>query len=154
MPKVGIQIASTVTELPEGKTIRRWVRTALRDRKKQADLTIRITDMDEARQLNKRWRGSNEATNVLSFPALSPGEIEPHKQPYLGDIVICAPVICAEARQQGKELQAHLAHIVIHGVLHLLGYDHIEPKMAADMENLEIRILSAIGVSNPYIIEE
>ncbi|WP_043769115.1 rRNA maturation RNase YbeY [Algiphilus aromaticivorans] len=109
-------------------------------------LCLRVVDADESRALNHRFRGKNRPTNVLSFPAASPLVEEPE----LGDIVLCAPVIAAEAAEQGKSPRAHWAHMVVHGVLHLRGHDHIDDDEARVMEAAERRILAGLGFADPY----
>ena len=104
--------------------------------------------MDEGTQLNRRWRKATGPTNVLSFPAEG---VEDYAPGLLGDIVICAPVVNNEARQQNKAIDAHWAHMVIHGILHLSGYDHENPEDAEKMESFEITILESLGYKNPYI---
>jgi probable rRNA maturation factor len=141
-----VQRATNREQLPSDRQFERWVRAALADRA-EAVLTIRIVDREESRQLNARYRGKDAATNVLSFPAEVPPEID---LPLLGDIVICAPVVADEAERQGKPAEAHWAHLTIHGVLHLLGHDHEEPAQAAAMESLEIRLLDSLGIADPY----
>jgi len=141
-----VQRAASTEHLPTDPQFKRWVRTALGDRT-DAVLTIRIVDREESRQLNDRYRGKDAATNVLSFPAELPTEVD---LPLLGDIVLCAPVVVAEAKAQGKALEAHWAHLTVHGVLHLLGYDHQQPKEAAAMESLEVSLLDSLGIANPY----
>jgi probable rRNA maturation factor len=108
---------------------------------------VRITDEAEIRELNATYRGKDYATNVLSFPFEAPPGVD---IPLLGDIVVCAAVVAREAAEQEKPLQAHWAHMVIHGTLHLLGYDHIEEADAEEMEGLEIRLLADLGYANPY----
>ncbi len=110
-------------------------------------ITIRIADASESRELNKQFLGQDRPTNVLSFPSELPKDIEPD---YLGDIVICAPIIEAEAGAQNKSVRAHWAHMLVHGVLHLKGYDHLLAGAAQEMESLEARILADIGFPNPY----
>jgi len=114
-------------------------------------ITIRIVDVAEAKQLNETWRHGNGPTNVLSFPFDYPPGVDIS---LLGDIVICAPLVAKEATEQHKSHNAHWAHLVIHGTLHLLGYDHIEEPQAQIMENIEIRILHKLGYPNPYHIVE
>ena len=106
-------------------------------------LTIRVVGTAESRQLNRTWRGKDKPTNVLSFPA---GDVADE----LGDLAICAPVVAREAREQGKALQAHWAHMVVHGVLHLLGYDHENDRDAGRMETKEAGILKQFGYPDPY----
>jgi probable rRNA maturation factor len=116
-------------------------------RRKPAELAIRIVDADEGRALNRDYRGKDYATNVLSFPA----ELPPGVQlPLLGDLAICAPVVQREALEQGKREKDHWAHLTVHGVLHLLGYDHLADDEAETMEALERRILAGLSIANPY----
>ena len=110
-------------------------------------LTIRVVDAEESRQLNKQYRGKDAPTNVLSFPSQLPEFIEPD---YLGDLVICASVVDIEAKQQNKTAEAHWAHMLVHGVLHLSGYDHIKDAEAEEMEALETKIMIAMGYAPPY----
>ncbi|MBY6033513.1 rRNA maturation RNase YbeY [Marinobacter daepoensis] len=116
-----------------------------------SEVTIRIVDNQESRELNHQYRGKDKPTNVLSFPFEAPAGIT---VPLAGDLVICAPVVEQEAREQQKAPDAHWAHMVVHGMLHLQGYDHIEDKDAEVMEALEIRLLSQLGFANPYEAEE
>ena len=135
--------------VPASASFRRWVEAALRGarRRKSVELAIRIVDADEGRTLNRDYRGKDYATNVLSFPVeLPPGVASP----LLGDLAICAPVVAREAREQGKALRDHYAHLTVHGVLHLLGFDHQEDADAARMEKLETGILAKLGVPDPY----
>lgn len=141
-----VQRATASEQLPADSQMERWVRTALAECA-NAVLTIRIVDRQESRQLNARYRGQDTATNVLSFPAELPAEID---LPLLGDIVICAPLVVAEADAQGKSVEAHWAHLVIHGVLHLLGHDHQQPDEATAMESLEVSLLESLGIGSPY----
>ena len=113
------------------------------------EVSVRVVDADEIRALNERYRQQDKPTNVLSFPAELPAA--PAGQPaLLGDIIICAPVVRSEAEQQGKTLQSHWAHLLVHGTLHLLGYDHLQDADAERMEGLEASILAAHGIANPY----
>jgi probable rRNA maturation factor len=135
--------------LPAPTSFRRWVEAALRGakRRKPAELAIRIVDTAEGRALNRDYRGKDYATNVLSFPAeLPPGLV----LPLIGDLAICAPVVLREAAEQAKRPRDHWAHLTIHGVLHLLGHDHIEDAEAEAMEALETRILASLGIADPY----
>ncbi len=120
---------------------------ALSGRCDGGELTVRIVDGAEAAELNRRYRGRSGPTNVLSFPFDGMPGVD---LPLLGDIVVCAPVVVREAREQGKPERAHWAHIVVHGVLHLLGYDHVEPEQARIMEGLEKQILGKLGIPDPY----
>jgi probable rRNA maturation factor len=145
---VDIQSASR-EPVPTGKDIRHWIKTTLSGRisQPQVEVSVRLVDNEEMTQLNAKYRGKKGPTNVLSFPADLPPELE---LPLLGDIVICAPVVAAEAAQQGKNTTAHWAHMTVHGTLHLLGYDHIEEDDAETMEALESAILRQLDYSCPY----
>jgi len=147
---VHVQVACRNRGVPDARRIRRWARAALSGRRNGAEVTVRIVGMREGRVLNERWRGSPHATNVLSFPAVAP----PPLHGALGDIAVCAPVVAREARAQGKSPAAHWAHLVIHGVLHLLGHDHESRRGAAAMESLEVRILAGLGFPDPYAMEK
>lgn len=145
--ELDLQIASDTPNLPSADAVERWALAALRDERAEAELTVRIVDEDESRTLNRDYRGKDKPTNVLSFPFEAPPGVP---TTLLGDLVICAPVVAAEAAEQGKPLTAHWAHMVVHGVLHLLGYDHIDDADAEIMEGLEVEILAGLGVPNPY----
>lgn len=135
--------------LPAAVSFRRWVDAALRGakRRKATELAIRIVDENEGRALNHDYRGKDYATNVLSFPVELPAGVV---LPLIGDLAICAPVVQREAGEQGKLARDHWAHLTIHGVLHLLGYDHVEDTQAHAMETLETRILAGLGIADPY----
>jgi probable rRNA maturation factor len=137
------------TGLPAAISFRRWVEAALKGAKRRnpAELAIRIVDTDEGRSLNRDYRGKDYATNVLSFPAEFPPGMD---FPLIGDLAICAPVVLREAAEQGKAARDHWAHMTIHGVLHLLGYDHLVEQEAELMEALETRILAGLGIADPY----
>lgn len=147
--EVAVQYATDWPDLPDENQLKLWVKAALKGLKENAVLTIRIVDEDEGTQLNEQWRKSQGPTNVLSFTHEGEPEIAPD---LLGDIVICAPVVAREAKEQNKDIDAHWAHMVIHGVLHLNGFDHIKPEDADTMENLEIKILEELNYNNPYLI--
>ena len=149
-PDITLQFATRKPDVPRAADIRAWATAALRD-KPGAQLTVRIVAEPEGTQLNEQWRGKQGPTNVLSFPSEGLDEIAPD---LIGDIVICAPVVAEEARQQGKALQAHWAHMVIHGILHLLGHDHQTADEAAVMEQMETDILQDFGYPDPYNIPE
>jgi len=142
-----VQFATDETDLPDEASLVRWAKYALRDHGKDVEMAIRIVDEAESRSLNARWRKQDKPTNVLSFPA---GEINAHVTTLLGDLVICAPIVKQEAKAQGKSPKAHWAHMVIHGTLHLLGYDHLEEKEAIEMEFLETSILKTLNFPDPY----
>lgn len=137
--------------IPAAVSFRKWVAAALAGRIREADLAIRIVGAKEGRALNHHYRGKDYATNVLSFPAELPeGLPKGVKLPLLGDLVLCAPVIAREAKEQGKSLAAHYAHLTVHGALHLLGWDHEDARDAECMEQLEREILAGLGLPDPY----
>ena len=137
--------------VPAAVSFRKWVAAALAGRIREADLAIRLVDAKEGRALNRHYRGRDYATNVLSFPAdLPEGLPEGVRLPLLGDLVLCAPVVAREAREQGKPLAAHYAHLTVHGTLHLLGWDHGNDVEAEAMEQLERGILAGLGIDDPY----
>jgi len=148
---VDVQNAVEAGDVPAEDDIHNWVESTLKQvesfKSNDAELTVRIVDEVEMRELNQQYRQKSGSTNVLSFPV---DQDLPLEIPLLGDLVICAAVVEKEAREQDKSLQAHWAHMVIHGTLHLLGYDHIEDDQAAAMEQKEISILQELGFSNPY----
>jgi len=144
--KIDIQYATAKTAVPGPVKLRKWARLGLADIRDEAVMTIRIVGKKESAALNKAWRGMNKPTNVLSFPA---GD-NPLMPELLGDIVLCADVIADEATQQDKRPDAHWAHMVIHGILHLAGYDHIKPRDAKKMEPVEISKLASLSFPNPY----
>lgn len=113
-----------------------------------AEITVRVVDLEESQRLNRLYRGKNRPTNVLSFPFESPAHIQCH---LLGDLVICLPVVRAEAKAQSKTFDAHWAHLLVHGTLHLLGFDHQEEGEAKKMEALEIAVLERFQINNPYL---
>ncbi|MCA1850865.1 MAG: rRNA maturation RNase YbeY [Beggiatoa sp.] len=142
-----MQRASRGWAVPESRALRSWARAALAGRRTEAALTVRIVGEEEGAALNGRFRGKNGPTNVLSFASEGIEAIDPA---FLGDVVVCAPLVIHEAREQRKAVEAHWAHLVVHGVLHLLGFDHDRPAQAAQMEGLEIEILARLGFSDPY----
>lgn len=129
------------------------VALALQEHREKAELTLRFVDSKEMKALNHQYRQKNKATNVLAFPGVIPEHIE-LEYPFLGDIIICPEVLRTEARQLHKTLKAHWSLIVIHGVLHLLGYDHIKDKEARIMQAVEIQLLAKLGFDKPYDIED
>jgi len=136
-----LQVVSRAVPAPNSAQVRRWARAAL---KGPAEITVRIVGAAEARILNRRYRGGDYAANVLSFPyALRRGLVQ-------GDIVLCAPVIAREALVQGKAVEAHLAHLTVHALLHLQGYDHLRRRDAERMEGLEKKLLAKLGYPDPY----
>ena len=150
---VAVGYAVPRTGVPAAVSFRRWVAAALDGRIREADLAIRIVGSKEGRALNHHYRGKDYATNVLSFPAeIAEGVKMPKgvKMPLLGDLVICAPVVAREAKEQKKPLTAHYAHLTVHGALHLLGWDHEDEREAEAMEQLEREILAELGIADPY----
>lgn len=145
---VDIQYASgTEHPVPAEEDIRIWVVAALEGRREDAQLTVRIVEVEESSQLNNAYRHKQGPTNVLSFSFEEPELLQP---PLLGDVVVCAAIVAAEAQAQGKSPEAHWAHMVVHGVLHLLGYDHVNRDDARLMEEEEIKVLAALGYGDPY----
>lgn len=147
VPGLDVQYAVDTDSLPTPREFGCWVRAALQHRDDSVELAIRVVDEQEGRQLNERYRGIDKATNVLSFPLEVPPGVE---SDYLGDLVICAPVVQREAQQQHKPEKHHWAHMVVHGVLHLRGYDHRQEAQAGEMEALEKQILAGVGIQDPY----
>lgn len=137
--------------LPDEALFQRWLDAAVIPFQEDAEVTVRLVDDAESHALNLTYRGKDKSTNVLSFPFEAPPGIE---LPLLGDLVICRQVVEQEAREQSKPLEAHWAHMVVHGSLHLLGYDHIEDDEAEEMEALETEIMLALGYADPYIAEK
>ncbi len=133
--------------IPAATSFRRWAAAALDGRIREADLGIRLVDDREGRSLNRHYRGKDYPTNVLSFPADLPEGV---KLPLLGDLIICAPVVAREAAEQNKKVNAHYAHLTVHGILHLLGWDHEDDREAECMEQLEREILATLGIADPY----
>ena len=143
-----LQIATDDNQnLPTEEQIMQWLNVILPQFMDNAEITIRIVGEQESQQLNNTYRHKDKPTNVLSFPFESPIEIE---VPLLGDLIICKQVVEAEAKEQHKSLTAHWAHMIVHGCLHLLGYDHILDEEAEEMENIEIDIMQQLGFNNPY----
>jgi len=140
------QLACAAPDAPSAAECARWVAAAAPDTGRE--VTVRVVDEAESRALNRAWRGRDRATNVLSFPAGEPPAAVPDAP--LGDLVICAPVVAREAAGQRKPLRDHWAHLVVHGVLHLLGHDHEREADAALMEACEVRLLAGFGIPDPY----
>jgi probable rRNA maturation factor len=143
--------------VPAAPSFRRWVAAALEGRIREADLAVRVVGEDEGRALNRHYRGKDYATNVLSFPGELPEGVKLPKGvtfPLMGDLVLCAPVVAREAQEQGKPLNHHYAHLVVHGVLHLLGMDHQDEREAECMEQLEREILAELDIEDPYRIRD
>jgi probable rRNA maturation factor len=146
--QIDVEVNSSSTKIPSVENIELWISAALQsDELNQAEVSVYIVDEAESQELNAQYRGKDKPTNVLSFPADIPDEVG---VPLLGDLVICAPVVEREAQEQGKSLEAHWAHMLIHGTLHLLGYDHIEDDEADVMEALETRLITQLHFPAPY----
>lgn len=154
---VAVQNASAAKRVPAAAKLRAWATHALGD-DARGELTVRLVDEDESADLNLRYRGKAGPTNVLSFPSDTaaaggaPSVAEPAELLPLGDVVVCAGVVAREAREQGKALEAHWAHMVIHGTLHILGFDHETRPDAAVMERRERELLAALGFKDPYSV--
>ncbi|NIR61282.1 MAG: rRNA maturation RNase YbeY [Gammaproteobacteria bacterium] len=144
---VAVQYGLPRRGLPGPASFRRWAEAALASRRGDAELSIRVVDEAESARLNATYRGRDRPTNVLSFPFTAPA---PVGLPLLGDLVICAPVVRREAREQSKPERAHWAHMVVHGTLHLLGHDHEREHEARVMERLEREALARLGFADPY----
>lgn len=150
--ELDLQIAVENTEhLPSEVQLQQWLDSAITLFQPQAEVTVRIVEVEESQQLNRDYRGKDKPTNVLSFPFEAPPEIEID---LLGDLIICKKVVETEAKEQNKSLNAHWAHMVVHGSLHLLGYDHIDDDEAEEMESLETEILQKLGFDDPYLSEK
>jgi probable rRNA maturation factor len=142
--KLTLQLATDQLQLPSASQFRKWAKASLRV---DTEVTIRIVDTAEGRDLNNNYRAKDYATNVLTFPLSE----QPH---LLGDIIMCAPVVAAEAAAQHKSVEAHYAHLTVHGILHLHGYDHETEAEAELMEGLETAIVTKLGYADPYLITE
>jgi probable rRNA maturation factor len=138
--RLTVQYATRARAVPDEAHFAEWVRAAMRS---DAEITVRLVGENEARELNRTYRGRDYATNVLTF-------VLRDSPPYEGDLALCAPVVAREARAQGKEITAHYAHLTVHGVLHLQGYEHENEADANAMEKLERRILTRLGYPDPY----
>ncbi|MGY3857339.1 rRNA maturation RNase YbeY [Aeromonas intestinalis] len=147
-----LQLACANAEgLPTEAQLQGWLESTILGFQDEAEVTVRLVDEAESRELNHTYRGKDKPTNVLSFPFEAPPGME---LPLLGDLVICRQVVEAEAIEQNKPLMSHWAHMVVHGSLHLLGYDHIEDEEAEEMEQLERDILQEMGIPDPYLDDE
>lgn len=146
MPSLSLsfQNVSAIDNIPKRYQFMRWVNATIRI---DTEVNIRIVDEDEGRMLNLTYRGKDYPTNVLTFPLID----EPH---LMGDIVICAPIVAKEAAEQNKPLEAHFAHLTVHGTLHLHGYDHISEKQAHLMESIEVTTLQELGYPNSYLVTQ
>ena len=149
---IDLQIAcEQESGLPTAQQIEQWATAAVQPQSDEVEMTVRIVDEEESHALNLNYRGKDRPTNVLSFPFECPDEVE---LPLLGDLVICRQVVEREAQEQEKPLMAHWAHMVVHGSLQLLGYDHIEDDEAEEMESLETQIMTGLGFADPYLSEK
>lgn len=158
---VDLQIVSEIKELPTLAQLEQWAQLALRIADSEAEITIRIVDDEESNELNLQYRGKDKPTNVLSFPFEQPEFDDPELAAemaaelgdvnYLGDLVVNAQLVAQEAMQQHKNVIDHWAHLVIHGTLHLQGFDHIEDDEAEAMETLEVQLLATLNITNPYV---
>lgn len=151
MHSITIQLIADKNLAPKRSLLRKWANQALDKKMPSSEMTIRIVDTEEMSALNSTYRQKNGPTNVLSFPFILPEEIAAEIDiPILGDIVVCAEVVNREAQEQHKTSESHWAHMIIHGVFHLLGYDHENDKDAEVMESLEIETMKSLGYANPY----
>lgn len=154
MPVIDVQLACDPSKAPDRQVLADWVQRALREAfdgpPADSEVSVRVVEADEMRSLNREYRGRDYATNVLSFPAGDIDGLPAEAGRLLGDIVICADVVNAEAAEQGKLREDHWAHMLVHGALHLLGHDHQEDAEAAAMETLEKRVLNRYGLADPY----
>lgn len=149
---IDLQIASeNIDGLPTLEQIEQWATAAVQPESDDVEMTVRIVDEAESQTLNRTYRAKDRPTNVLSFPFECPTEVS---LPLLGDLVICRQVVEYEAAEQEKPLMAHWAHMVVHGSLHLLGYDHIDDTEAEEMESLETKIMQGLGFVDPYLAEK
>lgn len=142
-----LQLVASTRQVPGEAEFQRWVLAVLEGRLDAAEVVIRVVDEQESQQLNRDYRGKDKATNVLSFPFEVPSQVE---SAHIGDLVICAPVVIREAAEQQKPAVDHWAHMVVHGMLHLLGFDHQDEAEANEMESMERGILGLMGIPDPY----
>ncbi|MDG3087420.1 rRNA maturation RNase YbeY [Vibrio hannami] len=150
--ELDLQIAVENQEnLPSEADFQKWLQTTVSQFQPEAEVTIRLVDEQESHELNHEYRGKDKPTNVLSFPFEVPEGIEIN---LLGDLIICKQMVEKEASEQHKDVVAHWAHMVVHGSLHLLGYDHIKDDEAEEMESLETEIMQSMGFEDPYIAEK
>ena len=150
---IAIQNVCNNANIPTKTELTRWIKAAIIDEIMQRELCLRIVDVAEMTSLNEQYRNKPGPTNVLSFPADLPADLPDElsdEKNYLGDLVVCAEVLEREANEQKKSIQAHWAHLIVHGTLHLQGYDHIKETEAIAMEGLEVDILKGLGFADPY----
>ncbi len=145
------QLSKFISDLPSKNLFRQWIKASLAPEIKNGEICMRFVDETEMAGLNQNFRKKSGPTNILSFPPPSSQEFDPD---HLGDLVVCVPVVLQEAAAQHKSIVNHFAHLTVHGVLHLQGYDHIAEEDAIVMEDLEITILKALNIPNPYLILE
>ena len=150
-PRIDVQFAVNSAGLPDRKSLQHWASTVLADSAEETEVTIRIVGEREGTELNRTYRNVPSATNVLAFPFEAPDVVD---LLLLGDVVICAPVVERETLAQNKTGHAHWAHMVVHGVLHLVGYDHVVAADAQVMESRERDLLAGLGFSDPYATED
>lgn len=147
--QIDLQVETSLGNLPSGADFNHWAQVAWDE--SDAGVVLRVVDNEESQTLNRQYRAKDYPTNVLSFPYDPPPvPLEADEVDYLGDLIMCAPVVLREAQEQGKTLSQHWAHLLIHGLLHLQGYDHITDTEAEEMEGLEIQLLAKLGFPNPY----
>ena len=150
---VDLQVVCRVDSIPQETEVRSWLEDAYQagkpDARRQSDVSVRVVGEDESRKLNKQYRQQDKPTNVLAFPASLVG-LPDDEHDLLGDLVICGPLVEREAEEQGKSAAGHWGHLLVHGMLHLLGYDHETSSQATEMETMERRILANRGVEDPY----
>ncbi|WP_210418664.1 rRNA maturation RNase YbeY [Aliikangiella coralliicola] len=148
--EVDIQNPQQFQNIPAQDEVVKWIQSALEHAKyaaERAEVTLRIVDESESEHLNHTYRNKAKPTNILSFPFEAPPEVP---LDLLGDLVVCNEVVKLEATEQNKSIKDHWAHMLIHGTLHLLGFDHIDPNEADEMESLEVSILASLGIADPY----
>ncbi len=154
---VDVQLACDDPDAPDAESIREWVVSAIAAAEESAkdgvEVSVRVVDVDEMQMLNREYRDKDKPTNVLSFPAGEIDGLPVDEAGVLGDVVICAAIVRDEAAEQGKALADHWGHMLVHGTLHLLGYDHMTDAEATAMEGLEVRILTSRGVADPYRVQ-
>ena len=157
MNHIDVQLACDDPDVPEADRIREWVASTLAATELAPsgdyDVSVRVVGIDEMQALNRDFRDQDRPTNVLSFPGGDVAGLPDGETRALGDVVICAEIVRDEAAMQNKVLAEHWAHMLVHGTLHLLGYDHISNEQAADMEGLEVKILTKIGIGDPYRVQ-
>ncbi|GGP22160.1 rRNA maturation RNase YbeY [Silvimonas iriomotensis] len=153
--KLALQIESAAAGIPPKSQLKTWAEAALRPNVKQAEVTVRVVDAEEGQTLNREYRGKDYATNVLTFTFDEDGDMpEIPGLPLMGDLVLCAPVVEREAAEQGITLESHYCHLLVHGLLHLQGFDHLEDDEAEEMEALESQIVMSLGYDDPYRLDE